>query len=100
MAEGFLHDFEGWVIFMACTACSSSKCGRLQRLEGRRALWESIQPGLACASQEGTRRVYPFGAETVLGSTAGVGGGDGVSSPRCRRAWSFRWNARISRSFQ
>ena len=19
MAEGFLHDFEGWVIFMACT---------------------------------------------------------------------------------
>ena len=24
MAEGFLHDFEGWVVFMACTILSAN----------------------------------------------------------------------------
>jgi exosortase D (VPLPA-CTERM-specific) len=35
-AEGFLHDFEGWVIFMACTALLVAETWLLVRLAGDR----------------------------------------------------------------
>jgi exosortase/archaeosortase family protein len=37
MAEGFLYDFEGWVVFMACTAVLVGEMWVLARL-GARAL--------------------------------------------------------------
>jgi len=43
MAEGFLHDFEGWVIFMACTALMLGEMWLLSRIGGRgRAFSELI----------------------------------------------------------
>lgn len=36
MAEGFLHDFEGWAIFMACTAILIAEIGFLARIGGDR----------------------------------------------------------------
>jgi len=36
MAEGFLHDFEGWVIFMACFAVLFAEMWLLMRLTGDR----------------------------------------------------------------
>jgi len=35
-AEGFLHYFEGWVVFMACLAVLLAECGLLLRLTGDR----------------------------------------------------------------
>jgi exosortase D (VPLPA-CTERM-specific) len=35
-AEGFLHDFEGWVVFMACFALLLVECWLLHRLGGNR----------------------------------------------------------------
>ncbi|MGZ8216721.1 VPLPA-CTERM-specific exosortase XrtD [Methylomagnum sp.] len=34
MAEGFLHDFEGWIVFMGCTAILIAEMWALTRLEG------------------------------------------------------------------
>jgi exosortase D (VPLPA-CTERM-specific) len=36
MAEGFLHDFEGWVVFMACTAALVLEIRILSRIGGDR----------------------------------------------------------------
>jgi len=36
MAEGFLHDFEGWVIFMACTAILLLEMWALNRIGGEK----------------------------------------------------------------
>jgi exosortase D (VPLPA-CTERM-specific) len=36
MAEGFLHDFEGWVIFMACTAILVIEMWILAKIGGKR----------------------------------------------------------------
>lgn len=36
MAEGFLHDFEGWVIFMACTAILVLEMWALNRIGGEK----------------------------------------------------------------
>jgi exosortase D (VPLPA-CTERM-specific) len=37
-AEGFLHAFEGWVIFIACVAILYAEAALLQRLRGRNAI--------------------------------------------------------------
>lgn len=37
-AEGFLHDFEGWVVFMACVGVLFSEMYLMARLGGRRLL--------------------------------------------------------------
>lgn len=37
-AEGFLHDFEGWVIFMACVGVLFAEIWIFARMEGRRFL--------------------------------------------------------------
>jgi exosortase D (VPLPA-CTERM-specific) len=43
MAEGFLHDFEGWVIFMACTAILLAEAWLFWRFSTQRAsFWESF----------------------------------------------------------
>ncbi len=36
MAEGFLHDFEGWLVFMACTALLFGEMWLLSRIGGAR----------------------------------------------------------------
>ena len=41
MAEGFLHDFEGWVVFMVCVLILLGEMWLLNRLFGRgRGGWE------------------------------------------------------------
>jgi exosortase D (VPLPA-CTERM-specific) len=41
MAEGFLHDFEGWIVFMGCIAILVAEMGLLARIGGdRRSLRE------------------------------------------------------------
>jgi exosortase D (VPLPA-CTERM-specific) len=43
-AEGFLHQFEGWVIFMTCFAMLMLECRLLLRFTGdRRPLWQVIR---------------------------------------------------------
>jgi exosortase D (VPLPA-CTERM-specific) len=37
-AEGFLHAFEGWIIFIACVAILYAEAALLQRLRGRNAI--------------------------------------------------------------
>ncbi len=57
-AEGFLHDFEGWVIFMACLAILALEVRLLLRLSGdRRSLrdvlaidWPEARPAAAAVS--------------------------------------------------
>ena len=41
-AEGFLHDFEGWVVFMACVAILLAEMWLLARLTGDRRPWAEI----------------------------------------------------------
>jgi exosortase D (VPLPA-CTERM-specific) len=58
-AEGFLHDFEGWAVFMACMAVLLAEMWLLGRLAGRgfRAVF-SIEPP-AAAPAHAQRRVRP-----------------------------------------
>jgi exosortase D (VPLPA-CTERM-specific) len=43
-AEGFLHQFEGWVLFMTCFAILMLECRLLLTLSGdRRPLWQAIR---------------------------------------------------------
>lgn len=41
-AEGFLHDFEGWVVFMACTAVLVGEMWLLNRIGGPRRPWREV----------------------------------------------------------
>lgn len=42
MAEGFLHDFEGWVVFMACTVILLIEVWLLARIGGSRQSFASV----------------------------------------------------------
>jgi exosortase D (VPLPA-CTERM-specific) len=42
MAEGFLHDFEGWIIFMACSAMLIMLIWILEKLSGRKGSVASV----------------------------------------------------------
>ncbi|MCB1743196.1 MAG: VPLPA-CTERM-specific exosortase XrtD [Gammaproteobacteria bacterium] len=41
-AEGFLHDFEGWVVFMVCVAILLAEMWLLARLTGDRRPWREV----------------------------------------------------------
>jgi exosortase D (VPLPA-CTERM-specific) len=60
MAEGFLHDFEGWVVFMACIGVLFVEMWALARLSGRRRLrtYFGLPPTAAVAP--GPRRRFPL----------------------------------------
>jgi len=66
MAEGFLHDFEGWVIFMACFAVLFFEMWLLMRITGdRRPLREVFgleAPPAAAAEAAGSSQTRPIPA--------------------------------------
>jgi exosortase D (VPLPA-CTERM-specific) len=72
MAEGFLHDFEGWVIFMACTGVLVAEIWVLSRIGGdRRPLREVFgielpEPTPADAQIERRSFPAPLGAAVVV----------------------------------
>ena len=56
MAEGFLHDFEGWVVFMACTGVLVAEVWLLSRLGGdRRPLREVFGVDFPAPTPAGTQ---------------------------------------------
>lgn len=42
MAEGFLHDFEGWIVFMACFSILFLEMWLLSKIERKQYGWEAI----------------------------------------------------------
>ena len=54
MAEGALHFFEGWVIFVACSALLAGEISALARLSGRRFLEVFYLPNVTAGSTGGT----------------------------------------------
>jgi exosortase D (VPLPA-CTERM-specific) len=79
MAEGFLHDFEGWIIFMACGALLVLEMWVLSRVgEDRRSLMDAFSiegPGPLPAGAERRYRKVPrsfVAASLVLFSGAAV----------------------------
>lgn len=72
MAEGFLHDFEGWIIFMACGAILALEMWLLSRVgKDRRPLSESFSiegpaPLPAGAKTRYRRMPKPFVAAALL----------------------------------
>lgn len=79
MAEGFLHDFEGWVIFMACFAVLFLEMWLLMRITGDRrplsAIFGLDAPAapLATDARVQTRRIpVPFYASIAILALATV----------------------------
>ncbi|GIK34485.1 MAG: hypothetical protein AMXMBFR45_12540 [Gammaproteobacteria bacterium] len=76
-AEGFLHDFEGWVVFMACVAILFLEMTLMARLSGRRLL-KSLRmdtPPLAEAwriftAQGAPRAGFVAGLAVLVGTAA------------------------------
>lgn len=63
MAEGFLHDFEGWVVFMACTALMLLEVVVLARIGRDSRPWREVfgwQGGNSSPSAERTLRPMPW----------------------------------------
>ena len=59
MAEGFLHDFEGWIIFMACTAVILVEMWMLSRWSTpRRRLQEVFGLDFPAPTPDNARRTY------------------------------------------
>lgn len=57
-AEGFLHDFEGWAVFMACLALLSLEVWLLNRFSGSgRSMWDQID--LTAPSMAQVRAALP-----------------------------------------
>jgi exosortase D (VPLPA-CTERM-specific) len=75
MAEGALHFFEGWVIFMACAAVLAIEILVLARVTGRRGFFEvfglpSVEA--AAVTSPGGRYRAPLIASVALIATLGV----------------------------
>lgn len=71
MADGFLHDFQGWMVFMLSAALLVGVAVALDRVGGRRASWREAfaSPGVAGASPESTAARLPasfFGASAFI----------------------------------
>lgn len=64
MAEGFLHDFEGWIIFMACTAILLGEAWLFWRFSSNRgSFWDSFDldlPEALPASVQRQTRALPL----------------------------------------
>jgi len=80
MADGFLHYFEGWVIFIACLAVLFAEIWLLNRLFGdAKSIWDRIDLDLPSVSevslrfQSGVKAVLPLiGSILVLLVTWGI----------------------------
>lgn len=74
MAEGFLHDFEGWAVFMACLGVLFTLMWAMKTLSrDRRPFQEVFGLELPAPTPEGATVRYrrlPAPAQTVLGLTA------------------------------
>lgn len=69
MAEGFLHDFEGWVVFMACTAVLVAEMWILIRIgKDRRPLQEVFGLELPATTPEGAQIQYRSAPKPYLGA--------------------------------
>jgi exosortase D (VPLPA-CTERM-specific) len=70
-AEGFLHEFEGWVVFLICFALLFAECWVLLRIGGeRRSLREAFAPSMAPGAPaalrpERSRRTRQLGKPAV-----------------------------------
>jgi exosortase D (VPLPA-CTERM-specific) len=70
-AEGFLHDFEGWVVFLICLALLFVECWALLHLGGdRRSLREAFAPAMgpeapAVPRTKGSGRARQLGGPAV-----------------------------------
>ncbi len=87
MAEGFLHDFEGWIIFMACTAILLGEAWLFWRFSSTGgSFWDSfnldLPETLPASMQRQTRRVpMPLIASVALLVLAAAGTDALVSRP-------------------
>lgn len=71
MAEGFLHDFEGWAVFMACTAVLIVEMWILNIVGGdRRPLREAFGIDLPAPTPAGAERRYRALSKPFLAATA------------------------------
>lgn len=74
MAEGFLHDFEGWVIFMVCTATLLGEMALLTRLGPHPARLGDVfappPPDVAARPWDEQKLGKPFLAATALVAVA------------------------------
>ena len=68
MAEGALHFFEGWVIFMACAALLALEVWLIARLFLRKAFWDVVGPPEIHSSKKSVGRFEQHGKTLVLGS--------------------------------
>lgn len=85
MAEGFLHDFEGWIVFMACTALLLAEIWLLNAVFGKGVPFRSVfglegakRPIASVASWSSPQTNYALVASLLVvalfaGLTAGVG---------------------------
>lgn len=83
-AEGFLHDFEGWVVFMACVGVLFLEMAVMARLSGRRLL-KSLQldtPPLAELGRMVTAPRAPALTVTALAVTAALAISAGIAGSR------------------
>lgn len=77
MAEGFLHDFEGWVIFMACTGLLVGKCGCWLVSGGSRVPFGSVRFGVSGAVPQGCTVPGAQPSASILAGAWIVGSGLG-----------------------
>jgi exosortase D (VPLPA-CTERM-specific) len=77
-AEGFMHDFEGWIVFMACVAILFGEMYVLARLSGRNLL-RSLRMGtpplaeiVALVAGRPVHHMAALGAVAVLAGTLGA----------------------------
>jgi exosortase D (VPLPA-CTERM-specific) len=58
MAEGFLHDFEGWIIFLICMILLFMEMWLFSRLSGRKVAWSDLVQ-IPSEWSDGTKLIKP-----------------------------------------
>src|SRR5215510_4000714 len=76
-AEGLLHFFEGWVIFIACAAIMAAEIWLLARLGSGKSFFQvfhfpKVTASLARAPQSGSTNLFPLTACLLLLCAAGI----------------------------
>jgi exosortase D (VPLPA-CTERM-specific) len=77
-ADGLLHFFEGWVIFLACAGLLAGEIYLFARLFAGKGFFEvfqfpQVKPSLPSAADQSAPRRAPIAASLVLLGAAGVG---------------------------
>lgn len=89
IAEGFFHDFEGWLIFACCMALLAALLWCLNALFTRQSIWQLL--GAPCALDNNTgsiksgsssQAVYVLGASAAIVMIAWAGGYGIVHRPQ------------------